>query len=212
MDVCGPTATRNHVESPGLGWSYHRRYIGVLKRLTPKAILMPIDCVSAWGHVDVHGPCYHWRPFGSMWPVLSSEFMLMCMDGATARGHGDVSALCCRLSPCCCPWPMLTLRGVEVWWCPGLCCGRGPCLGSALPLETMLMPEAGCCHQKPHGSPWSVLTLTIKNKEAPFSVITPAVSSWNKTSQYNWPLVNLTHKHITSKPQPLHSYSSPRSK
>ena len=33
-----------------------------------------------------------------------------------------------------------------------------------------------------------------------------------KTSQYNWPLVNLTHKHITSKPQPLISYSSPRSK
>jgi hypothetical protein len=26
---------------------------------------------------------------------------------------------------------------------------------------------------------------------------------WHKTSQYNWPLVNLTHKHITSKAQPL---------
>ena len=52
----------------------------------------------------------------------------------------------------------------------------------------------------------------ISLTEAPFSVITPAVSSWHKTSQYNWPLVNLTHKHITSKPQPLHSYSSPRSK
>ena len=31
----------------------------------------------------------------------------------------------------------------------------------------------------------------------------------HKTSQYNWPLVNLTHKHIT---KPLLSYSPPKSK
>jgi hypothetical protein len=46
-----------------------------------------------------------------------------------------------------------------------------------------------------------------------FSVITPACDKMTlKTSQYLWPLVNLTEKHIMIKPQPLLSYSSPRSK
>ena len=49
--------------------------------------------------------------------------------------------------------------------------------------------------------------------EPPFSVITPTcVKLTHKARQYNWPLVNLTHKYITIKPQPLLSYSSPRSK
>ena len=44
----------------------------------------------------------------------------------------------------------------------------------------------------------------ISPTEVPFSVITPAyVKLTPKTSQYNWPLVNLTHKHITSTPQLL---------
>ena len=36
------------------------------------------------------------------------------------------------------------------------------------------------------------------------------LACWHKTSQYNWPLVNLTHKHTTIKAQPFLSYSSPR--
>jgi hypothetical protein len=53
----------------------------------------------------------------------------------------------------------------------------------------------------------------ISTWKAPISVIIPAcVKLTNKTSQYNWPLINLIHKNITIKLQPLLSYSSPRSK
>ena len=59
--------------------------------------------------------------------------------------------------------------------------------------------------------PWSLIEKMpyigshggISSTEAPFSVITPAVSNWHRTTQYNWPLDNLTHKHITSS---LHTY------
>jgi len=52
----------------------------------------------------------------------------------------------------------------------------------------------------------------VSSREASFSVVTPTrVKLTHKTNQYNWPLVNLTHKHIHPyfKPQPLLSFSSP---
>jgi hypothetical protein len=53
----------------------------------------------------------------------------------------------------------------------------------------------------------------ISSRDDSFFIITPAcVKLTHKTSQYNWPLVNLTHKHITIKPQSLLSYWSPRPK
>lgn len=42
---------------------------------------------AAGGHVDVRGPCYHWRPYECSSSVLQPEAMLMSVGCVTARNQ-----------------------------------------------------------------------------------------------------------------------------
>lgn len=116
---------------------------------------------KAWGHVDICDLCCHSRPCLSPWSCGSWG----------PCGHVDVHSQCYHQRPPGCLWSVLHLKPC---WCP---------LPVLLP-KTMLRPRAcadtrgqvgacgPCCQQIPLGSLWSVLLLTIKDREAPSAVIT----------------------------------------
>lgn len=125
-----------------------------------EAILMSIVWITTKGHVDAHGLCYCLKSGWYPWPVLPLEAMSMSTACTVAKGHNGACGLC---------------SGQELLWC----------LWSELLPETMLryMVHADgcwrsceclwslCYHQKPCGSPWSMLPLTENVKEASFSVV-----------------------------------------
>lgn len=133
--------------------------------LPSETLLMCMACAATWGHgLCFHqgpfwglwscftlGPCeypwlcYHQRSRGCPWSVLPPEAELSSADSIAVRGYVDT-------------WDCIAAEGHD--GVCGLCCGQG---------------HVDVCglysHQKPCGSSWSVLLLTIKGKEAPFVVV-----------------------------------------
>lgn len=60
-----------------------------------------------WGHVDIHGPCWPWKPCPCQLPTQHQVMMVMLLFYATAEGHATVH---CPSSPCWYLWSMLQSR------------------------------------------------------------------------------------------------------
>lgn len=80
-----------------------------------EAMLMSVIFAATWDHVDDHGPCYHQRTCGCLWPglhfgacspcwcpqsMLLLSAMLVSVDGDAAKSHVDVCDLCCSWKSC----------------------------------------------------------------------------------------------------------------
>lgn len=157
--------------------------------LWTRAVWMSIARVTTEGHVDVHilcyvpwnhdgvrGLCCYWRPFWGPCFELRLKTLLMSVVCAATWSHVGVCGSCCLRSPywcqnirgqccsLCCSWSMLWLRALLMFV-------------AVLPPETILMPvvhvdpgghvgvRGPCYHQKPCGSLWSALPLTVEGKE-----------------------------------------------
>ena len=126
-----------------------------------------MDCSATWGHgdfqihtdteyhswahgstearvfADIHDLCYHQRPRGCWWSVLSPMSMLILMEHT--GGHIDVGGLGHHLKLWRClihaaAWGHVWLRGPTASQYSVDVCGQ-------------------CCHQKACGCPWSRLPL-----------------------------------------------------
>lgn len=104
----------------------------------------------------VHGPCYHQQSFRCPWHVLQSKPMLVSAGLTAAKRHAHLSNLHCHLSPGWYPVVWTNIKGL--FWVYGYSTARNHVGGL-------------CCHKKLCGGPWSMLCLTVKNKEATFTVI-----------------------------------------
>lgn len=116
-----------------------------------------VPCVGQWSWC-CHRQGWWMRPVllpNAEWSIPQPEAMLMFMGCAASRGHTDVSGLRCHVRPWWCSWsrlPPRALSGLWSYWSWGHVRGL-------------------CCHQKTCGSPWSVVSLTIKRKETSFALI-----------------------------------------
>lgn len=134
------------------------------------------------GHIDISGllcllspwwclgPCCHRGPRQDLWsycslamcwclwPVLPPKARWMSTLCALDWIHVDVCGLCCRWVPCQRVWPELSSETTLM----SVACAEAEGHVDVCGLY--------CC-QKPRGSPWSLLPLTIKGKEASFAVV-----------------------------------------
>lgn len=136
-------------------WVYLEKYSSLSLILHTSQSIITVVCAASWSCVDIHG-----LP-------------------ATTGDHIGVHAL----EAIWCPWPVLLMRPMVVSL--ALAAAKGHFDVCGLTMETMLgyMAQADtrgqvdvwglCCHQKLHGSPWSMihdpwsmLLLTIEDKEA----------------------------------------------
>lgn len=76
----------------------------------------------------------------------------------------DVCSLCCLLKLCWSLWAMLS---------PGNLLGSMICTATGDHAEVL----DTCWHQRPGGWPWSVLLLTVKDKELSFAVVSMSTGS-----------------------------------
>lgn len=163
----------------------------VWSALLPEVMLMSDGHASTGSHTDLNGLHYHLgivisgtrlplRAMSEPIVLLPPGSMLMFMTHITAKDHANVHSLCCNMKP----------AGVH-----GPFCHQGKYLNEwlLLPPEVQAAPEsivwvhgltvAGdsvCvrdlhCHQKPRGSPQSVLPLTIMIKKTTYEVISMIV-------------------------------------
>lgn len=149
---------------------------------------------------DVHRPCCGWSPYLCEWPVMPSGAMIMCrfflplrvMSGSeallqpgpmfmsmiqvTTEAHAEIQGLCDCLKPRL--WAMLLPGAILVWvaYCPW---SHGdilvPCCGEPYLVHGPIVP-VDCAHGTCYGQercwgPWPMLPLTVRNKEAIFTMI-----------------------------------------
>lgn len=81
--------------------------------------------------------------------------ILMSLACAVAEGHDGVLGPCCSRRPCWHPCSVPPLKTMSVAYA----------MGDDMDVHSV------CCHQKPCRSPCSMLPLTVKGKEAIFSVV-----------------------------------------
>lgn len=149
---------------------------------------------------DIHRPCCDWSPYICEWPVMPSGVMVMymfllplrVMSGSeallqpgpmfmsmiqvTTEAHAEIQGLCGRLKSCL--WAML-LPGAILIWLAYCTWSRGdtlvPCCGEPYLVHGPIAP-VGCARGKCYGQeqcwgPWLMLPLTVRNKEAIFTMI-----------------------------------------
>lgn len=131
----------------------------------PEAMLVSVVSATARGrtgvlrqavlmplfHVDFHGLFCHQRPCWHQWSELLLEAVLAPVVCTTSWGHGDVYSLCYL-------WrPLISL----------VCAAAEGHVGVHGP----------CHHRILCGSPWRVLSLTVKSKEVSFAAISRTADS-----------------------------------
>lgn len=157
-----------HVD-PGGSWC-------VWSVLSPEAMLMTVAYAATKGHDTVHGlSCSHGLCWCS-WSFLPAEAtkrcmvcaaegcvdIQMCMVCAPSRGHVDVHGLCYHRRLCWCLWFVLLPETM---------------LMSMVLAEGLVDVRGPRCQQKLCGSPWSLLPLTLKGKQASFVVVSVTTDS-----------------------------------
>lgn len=151
----------------------------------------------AMDNISVHGPYCGLRPCWYLWSILLSNVMLVFMvlpqPGAllmpvfhvTTRGHMDVYSLCWHLKPFWYLWSMmpqvamLPPRDVLIMSMVSAATRdhtevHGSCRLDARGHLDVCGPY---CHQKPGGSSWPMLLLTVKVKKVSFAVVSMTADS-----------------------------------
>lgn len=146
----------------------------ILKAHIKKKIKVCVVHVGPGGHVRVYDLCCHPRPCWSFLPAEATMRFTVCTSPedcvtiqmgtvcAPSRGHVVVHGLCYHRRVCWCLWSVLLPEAMLI---------------SMVLAEGCVDVRGPCCQQKLCGSPWSMLPLTLKGKQASFVVVSMTADS-----------------------------------